>query len=197
VVRGPWSVVRHDLTASRFTVTTVPLTALGQREDGSPRPAGPRAPSQHALNAARSTGPRQIAVFVLPRRTPLARTVPLLVLTREVAPQLSGLSPAHLDPRVTRPPGIPPRPPRIRTGDSRAVRSLRHESASPVGQGHQPLHVMQIGRMMQILRGENMLHVRLRQNSGSAGPLQTGPALPDTTNILLLSSVRSEVTRGG
>ncbi len=29
--------VRGDLTASGFTVTTVPLTALGRREDGSPR----------------------------------------------------------------------------------------------------------------------------------------------------------------
>ena len=26
-----------DLTGSGFTVTTIPLTALGQREDGSPR----------------------------------------------------------------------------------------------------------------------------------------------------------------
>ncbi len=53
----PPHAVRNDLTASRFTVTTVPLTALGQRADGSPRyrlvlarkastpfrrPAGPR-----------------------------------------------------------------------------------------------------------------------------------------------------------
>jgi ubiquinone/menaquinone biosynthesis C-methylase UbiE len=29
--------VRNDLIASGFTVTTVPLTALGQRQDGSPR----------------------------------------------------------------------------------------------------------------------------------------------------------------
>ncbi|WP_155344649.1 class I SAM-dependent methyltransferase [Acrocarpospora pleiomorpha] len=29
--------VRNDLTAAGFTVTTVPLTALGRREDGSPR----------------------------------------------------------------------------------------------------------------------------------------------------------------
>lgn len=29
--------VRNDLTASGFTVTTVPLTALGRREDGGPR----------------------------------------------------------------------------------------------------------------------------------------------------------------
>ena len=29
--------VRNDLTASGFTVTTVPLTALGRRQDGSPR----------------------------------------------------------------------------------------------------------------------------------------------------------------
>jgi hypothetical protein len=27
----------YDLTASGFTVTTVPLTALGRRADGSPR----------------------------------------------------------------------------------------------------------------------------------------------------------------
>jgi SAM-dependent methyltransferase len=33
----PLHAVRHDLTASGFTVTTVPLTALGRREDGSPR----------------------------------------------------------------------------------------------------------------------------------------------------------------
>jgi SAM-dependent methyltransferase len=36
---GTWPLhaVRGDLTASGFTVTTVPLTALGRREDGSPR----------------------------------------------------------------------------------------------------------------------------------------------------------------
>jgi SAM-dependent methyltransferase len=33
----PLPAVRDDLTASGFTVTTVPLTALGGREDGSPR----------------------------------------------------------------------------------------------------------------------------------------------------------------
>jgi len=33
----PLYAVRNDLTASGFTVTTVPLTALGRREDGSPR----------------------------------------------------------------------------------------------------------------------------------------------------------------
>jgi ubiquinone/menaquinone biosynthesis C-methylase UbiE len=33
---GPHA-IRNDLTASGFTVTTVPLTALGRREDGSPR----------------------------------------------------------------------------------------------------------------------------------------------------------------
>jgi ubiquinone/menaquinone biosynthesis C-methylase UbiE len=33
----PLHAVRSDLTASGFTVTTVPLTALGQRKDGSPR----------------------------------------------------------------------------------------------------------------------------------------------------------------
>ena len=33
----PLPAVRDDLTASGFTVTTVPLTALGRREDGSPR----------------------------------------------------------------------------------------------------------------------------------------------------------------
>jgi SAM-dependent methyltransferase len=33
----PLHAVRSDLTASGFTVTTVPLTALGRREDGSPR----------------------------------------------------------------------------------------------------------------------------------------------------------------
>jgi ubiquinone/menaquinone biosynthesis C-methylase UbiE len=33
----PLSAVRTDLTAAGFTVTTVPLPALGRREDGSPR----------------------------------------------------------------------------------------------------------------------------------------------------------------
>jgi ubiquinone/menaquinone biosynthesis C-methylase UbiE len=33
----PLHAVRNDLTACGFTVTTVPLTALGRREDGSPR----------------------------------------------------------------------------------------------------------------------------------------------------------------
>jgi SAM-dependent methyltransferase len=33
----PLAAVRDDLAAAGFTVTTVPLTALGQREDGSPR----------------------------------------------------------------------------------------------------------------------------------------------------------------
>jgi SAM-dependent methyltransferase len=33
----PLPAVRDDLTASGFTVTTVPLAALGRREDGSPR----------------------------------------------------------------------------------------------------------------------------------------------------------------
>jgi len=33
----PPRAVRDDLTASRFSVTTVPLTAVGQRADGSPR----------------------------------------------------------------------------------------------------------------------------------------------------------------
>ncbi len=33
----PLHAVRDDLTGSGFTVTTVPLTALGRREDGSPR----------------------------------------------------------------------------------------------------------------------------------------------------------------
>ncbi|HEX3515012.1 MAG TPA: methyltransferase domain-containing protein [Trebonia sp.] len=34
---GPLRAVRRDLTASGFTVTTVPLPALGRRPDGSPR----------------------------------------------------------------------------------------------------------------------------------------------------------------
>ena len=34
---GPLHAVQGDLTASGFTVTTLPLTALGPREDGSPR----------------------------------------------------------------------------------------------------------------------------------------------------------------
>jgi ubiquinone/menaquinone biosynthesis C-methylase UbiE len=33
----PLPALRDDLTSSGFTVTTVPLAALGQREDGSPR----------------------------------------------------------------------------------------------------------------------------------------------------------------
>jgi hypothetical protein len=33
----PLHAVRNDLTASGFRVTTLPLTALGQREDGSPK----------------------------------------------------------------------------------------------------------------------------------------------------------------
>jgi ubiquinone/menaquinone biosynthesis C-methylase UbiE len=33
----PLHAVRHDLTAAGFNVTTVPLTALGRSEDGSPR----------------------------------------------------------------------------------------------------------------------------------------------------------------
>jgi SAM-dependent methyltransferase len=33
----PLQAIRSDLTASGFTVTTVPLTALGRRADGSPR----------------------------------------------------------------------------------------------------------------------------------------------------------------
>ena len=33
----PLPALRNDLTASGFTVTTLPLTALGQREDSSPR----------------------------------------------------------------------------------------------------------------------------------------------------------------
>jgi SAM-dependent methyltransferase len=33
----PLSAVRGDLTASGFTVTTLPLTALGRREDGTPK----------------------------------------------------------------------------------------------------------------------------------------------------------------
>jgi hypothetical protein len=33
----PLPALRRDLTASGLTVTTVPLTALGQRADGSPR----------------------------------------------------------------------------------------------------------------------------------------------------------------
>ena len=34
---GPLHAVRHDLTAAGFTVTTIPLTALGRCQDGSPR----------------------------------------------------------------------------------------------------------------------------------------------------------------
>ena len=36
----PLHAVRTDLTATGFTVTTVPLTALGRREDGSLTPDG-------------------------------------------------------------------------------------------------------------------------------------------------------------
>jgi ubiquinone/menaquinone biosynthesis C-methylase UbiE len=58
----PLPAVRNDLTASGFAVTTLPLTALGRREDGSPhyrlvlaRKAGP------ALTAAHTVGLRQAA----------------------------------------------------------------------------------------------------------------------------------------
>jgi len=34
---GPLDALRADLTGSGFTVSTVPLTGLGQRADGSPR----------------------------------------------------------------------------------------------------------------------------------------------------------------
>jgi SAM-dependent methyltransferase len=44
----PLPAVRDDLTASGFTVTTVPLTALGRRQDGSP---------WYRLVLARRTGP--------------------------------------------------------------------------------------------------------------------------------------------
>jgi ubiquinone/menaquinone biosynthesis C-methylase UbiE len=43
----PLSAIRDDLTASGFTATTVPLAALGQRQDGSPR---------YRLILARKTG---------------------------------------------------------------------------------------------------------------------------------------------
>jgi hypothetical protein len=33
----PLHAVRDDLTASGFTVSTLPLAALGRREDGSPQ----------------------------------------------------------------------------------------------------------------------------------------------------------------
>jgi hypothetical protein len=33
----PPHAVRNDLTSSGFTVTTIPLTALGRQDDGSPR----------------------------------------------------------------------------------------------------------------------------------------------------------------
>jgi hypothetical protein len=33
----PLPAVRDDLTASGFSVTTIPLETLGRREDGSPR----------------------------------------------------------------------------------------------------------------------------------------------------------------
>jgi SAM-dependent methyltransferase len=56
----PLPAVRGDLTASGFTVTTVPLTALGQRGDGSPR---------CRLVLARKAG---IPVTRLSRRAPCA-----------------------------------------------------------------------------------------------------------------------------
>src|ERR1035438_305263 len=106
----PLSAVRNDLTASGFTVTTVPLTALGRREDGSPkarlvlaRTASTPQVLRTPLDCIRSRSPSC-------RAGPLLRTVRLCVLTQEVAPQLSRLSPTYLDPRVTRPSGIPPRP---------------------------------------------------------------------------------------
>jgi len=58
----PLHAVRSDLTATGFTVTTVPLTALGRREDGSPPlPACPRAHSQHAPTDAHAGGLHLIA----------------------------------------------------------------------------------------------------------------------------------------
>ena len=49
----PLHAVRSDLTASGFTVATVPLTALGRRRGRQPAvPACPRPHSQHALTAS-------------------------------------------------------------------------------------------------------------------------------------------------
>ncbi len=53
----PLHAVRADLTASGFTVTTVPLAALGRARGRQPAiPAYPRAQSQHALTDADAIG---------------------------------------------------------------------------------------------------------------------------------------------
>jgi hypothetical protein len=66
----PLHAVRNDLTASGFTVTTLPLTALGPARGRQPAvPACPRAQSQHAPTDAHAAGLHLITVSVLPRRT--------------------------------------------------------------------------------------------------------------------------------
>jgi hypothetical protein len=47
----PLAAVRRDLAAAGFTVSTVPLTALGRRDNGSPR---------FGLVLARKTSPREV-----------------------------------------------------------------------------------------------------------------------------------------
>jgi ubiquinone/menaquinone biosynthesis C-methylase UbiE len=49
---GPLPAVRHDLAAAGFSVSTVPLTALGRRDNGSPR---------YGLVLARKAGPRGVS----------------------------------------------------------------------------------------------------------------------------------------
>ena len=66
----PLHAVRNDLTASGFTVTTVPLTGSGPARGRQPAvPACPRAQSQHALTDAYAVGLDLTAVSALPCRT--------------------------------------------------------------------------------------------------------------------------------
>src|ERR1017187_7219835 len=75
----PLHAISNDRTASGFTVTTVPLTALGRREDGSTRDRLLPPPLSHPPRPARpAAGLPLIGVSVLPRRTagqdrPIAR----------------------------------------------------------------------------------------------------------------------------
>jgi len=85
----PLHAVRNDLTASGFTVTTVPLMALRPTRRRQPEvPACPRAHSQHALTDAQVAGRHLIAVFPLPRRT-AGQNRPIMRPGTEPAPQLS------------------------------------------------------------------------------------------------------------
>ena len=67
----PLPAVRNDLTASGFTVTAVPLTALGRARGRQPAvPACPRAQSQRIPADAHAAGLHLIAVFAEARLYP-------------------------------------------------------------------------------------------------------------------------------